>query len=235
MVWFKVDDQLAVHLKAITAGNSAMGLWVRAGSWCAAQLTDGIVPAAMVAALGGSPDDARALVDSGLWHERLDGGYEFHDWAEYQPTREQVLADRAAAQERMRNVRANRKANVRANERGLFGDGSASPSPVPSPDSSKTSQSQSSSERARVSTDAIEVSDMTRRLAAQQGITSVRTVVDAIHRHTSATVTADQAFQVAVWILGKAKNPPAAPQRYVTGSIAQSPAEVEKHIFEAVA
>lgn len=234
MVWFKVDDQLAVHLKTITAGNAAMGLWVRAGSWCAAQLTDGVVPAAMVATLGGSTGDAQALVDAGLWHEQ-DGGYAFHDWAEYQPTREQVLADRAAAQERMRNVRANRKANVRPNARDLFGDGSASPSPVPSPDYSKTSKSQSSSKHARVSTDAIEVSEMTRRLAAQQGITSLRTVMDAIHRHTSATVTADQAFQVAVWILGKAKNPPAAPQRYVTGSIAKSPAEVEQHIFEAVA
>lgn len=96
-------------------------------------------------------------------------------------------------------------------------------------------KSQSSSNRARVSTDAIEVSEMTRRLAAQQGITSLRAVIDAIHRHTSATVNADQAFQVSIWLLGKAKSTPAAPQRYVTGAIAKSPAEVEQHIFEAVA
>lgn len=97
------------------------------------------------------------------------------------------------------------------------------------------SKSQSRSNRARVSTDAIEVSEMTRRLAAQRGITSVRAVVDAIHRHTSATVNADQAFQVSVWILDKRSTPPDAPQRYVTGAIAKSPAEVEQHIFEAVA
>lgn len=76
---------------------------------------------------------------------------------------------------------------------------------------------------------------MTRRLAAQRGITSLRSIVDAIHRHTSAQVDAVQAFQVAIWILDKRATPPDAPQRYVTGAIAKSPAEVEKHIFEAVA
>lgn len=97
------------------------------------------------------------------------------------------------------------------------------------------SKSQSRNTRARVSTDSIEVPEMTRRLAAQRGITSLRAVVDAIHRHTSAKVDAVQAFQVAIWILDKRATPPDAPQRYVTGAIAKSPAEVEQHIFEAVA
>lgn len=97
------------------------------------------------------------------------------------------------------------------------------------------SKSQSSSNRARVSTDAIPISAMTKRLAGQRGITSLRSVVDAIQRHCDVVVTADQAFQVSVWILDKAKTAPAAPQRYVTASIAKSPAEVQKHIYEAVA
>lgn len=33
MSWFKVDDHLAFHRKTLAAGNEAMGLWVRAGSW----------------------------------------------------------------------------------------------------------------------------------------------------------------------------------------------------------
>jgi hypothetical protein len=76
---------------------------------------------------------------------------------------------------------------------------------------------------------------MTRRLAAQKGITSLRSVVDAIHRHTTARVDAVQAFQVAVWILDKAPAWPDAPQRYVTGSIKRSPTEVERHIYGEVA
>ena len=33
--WFKVDDNLALHPKVLGAGNAAMGMWVRAGSWSA--------------------------------------------------------------------------------------------------------------------------------------------------------------------------------------------------------
>lgn len=120
MPWFKVDDQLAVNMKVLAAGNTAMGLWVRAGSWCAAQLTNGFVPDGMVPVLGGSRRDAEALHAAGLWHA-AEGGWQFHDWDEYQPTREQVLAERAAAADRMRKVRETKKrsgeqqANVRAN------------------------------------------------------------------------------------------------------------------------
>ncbi|MBN9208166.1 MAG: hypothetical protein J0H96_05810 [Microbacterium ginsengisoli] len=101
MPWFKVDDALAFSMKAINAGNSALGLWVRAGSWSMQQLTDGFVPGSMVPALGGTEADAEALVTARLWHP-ADGGFRFHDWSDYQPTKEQVLAERAAATERKR-------------------------------------------------------------------------------------------------------------------------------------
>ena len=137
-MWFKVDDALAFHMKVITAGNSAMGLWVRAGSWCAQQLTDGFVPANIVQTFAASDDDVRALCDVGLWHE-ADDGYQFHDWDEYQPTREKVLQERAAARQRMADLRGRSgepHANVQANKAGS----SATPSrPVPSRSSSRTS------------------------------------------------------------------------------------------------
>ncbi|MBW1639265.1 hypothetical protein G3H63_09300 [Microbacterium resistens] len=104
MPWFRVDDGLAFNMKAISAGNEALGLWVRAGSWSMQQLSDGFIPAPMVAALGGSPEATAALVTVGLWHD-AEGGFQFHDWAEYQPTREQLLAERAAATERKRRSR----------------------------------------------------------------------------------------------------------------------------------
>ena len=112
MPWFKVDDGLAFSLKAVGAGNSAMGLWVRAGSWSSQQLSDGFVPGPMVLALGGGTADADALVTAGLWETAPDG-FLFHDWAEYQPTREQVLAERAAAAERKRKSREHRTESQR--------------------------------------------------------------------------------------------------------------------------
>jgi hypothetical protein len=101
--WFKVDDNLAFHPKAIMAGNAALGLWVRAGSWGAQQLTDGYIPLDMARSLG-TPSQTGRLVTSGLWIPR-DNGYEFHQWAERQPLRKDVEAKRAANAERLRKWR----------------------------------------------------------------------------------------------------------------------------------
>lgn len=100
MTWFKVDDNLALNPKVIMAGNAAMGLWVRAGSWSGQQLTDGFVPDPIIAVLtGGEITLADTLVEVGLWYHD-DGGYRFKDWDEYQPVKEKVLAEREAARER---------------------------------------------------------------------------------------------------------------------------------------
>ena len=85
MTWFKVDDQLAFHHKVARAGNAAMGLWVRAGSWAAGAGQGDTVPDEIVAALGGTTTLCTRLVKVGLWH-REPGGYRFHDWYEFQPS-----------------------------------------------------------------------------------------------------------------------------------------------------
>lgn len=111
MVWFKVEDTFALHPKVITVGNAPLGLWLRAGSWSASQLTDGFIPASLVATLGGKTADAHRLVAAGLWDE-VDGGYRFHDWQHYQPTRADVEANRAAQRERQAKSRARGLSNM---------------------------------------------------------------------------------------------------------------------------
>lgn len=99
MPWFRVDDRFAMHPKVIAAGNTAIGLWVRAGSWSAQLLTDGQVPRGPLAALGGKPRDAQSLVDAGLWTV-TETGWSFHDWDGFQPSRaevEQLRATRSQA------------------------------------------------------------------------------------------------------------------------------------------
>lgn len=88
MTWFKVDDHLHTHPKVLEAGNSAIGLWVRAGSWSAQQLTSGFIPTKLARQYG-SAKDIRTLVDTGLWL-RVEGGYRFHDWSDFQPSDEEV-------------------------------------------------------------------------------------------------------------------------------------------------
>ena len=44
MPTFEIDDQFAFHQKTVMAGNEAIGVFARAGAWCAGYLTDGFVP-----------------------------------------------------------------------------------------------------------------------------------------------------------------------------------------------
>lgn len=121
MPWFMVDDRFHGHRKAVRAGTAAVGLWVLAGSWCGGELTDGFIPDYVAARLDPEyVEHAARLVDAGLWlideHDG-DKGWRFHEWTEFQKSREQVLGERAEAKERMRRVRAAKKAkaDVRAN------------------------------------------------------------------------------------------------------------------------
>lgn len=103
VAWFKVDDNLAFHHKVIAAGNAAIGLWARAGSFSMQQLTDGFIPDHVIPSLGKKAEATR-LVQVGLW-ERVDGGYRFHQWSERQPSKQQVEAERLAARERQQRAR----------------------------------------------------------------------------------------------------------------------------------
>ncbi|MET0416031.1 MAG: hypothetical protein ABW022_08425 [Actinoplanes sp.] len=96
MTWFRVDDGLHSHRKAVRAGVPAMGLWVLAGSWCADHLTDGFIPDYMAARIDReSESNAARLVEAGLWmvaEKGGDKGWQFHEWTDQQPTREEAMA-----------------------------------------------------------------------------------------------------------------------------------------------
>lgn len=226
--WFKVDDALAMHMKAFMAGNRALGLWVRAGSWSMHQLSNGFIPREVVQALGGDWDDAAGLINAGLWQE-AEGGYMFHDWAEYQPTREQVLAERAAAAERKRRSREKSQGESRRDVRGTDGGSHPSPSrPVPTPTTTYVSESQSLDNRAR-SDD--ELSTTQKRMAAQHGLDVARVQAKVIDQ-LGIRLSMVDALTVGVHIVTKPSTPPRTPTPYVLGSISRSPAEVEKYIHE---
>lgn len=112
MSWFKVDDGFHSSRKVLSipkrARFAAVGLWSIAGSWSADQLTDGVVPDYMLEVWGAPPAAPESLVQAGLW-ERESTGYVFRNWHEYQPSKQDVDAERAASRERMRDLRARRK------------------------------------------------------------------------------------------------------------------------------
>lgn len=104
MPWFKVDDSFYGHPKRAGVSLSALGLWTLAGCWAAQQLSDGFVPRNVLPLLGGRARDADELVTAHLWDVK-DDGWQFHDWAEYQPSRVKVMADRETERERKRRGR----------------------------------------------------------------------------------------------------------------------------------
>jgi hypothetical protein len=120
MVWFRVDDTFYGHPKATGLSNDSLATWTRAGNWSGWQLTDGAVPREMLAQFAKDAADpdavARDLVNRRLW-ETAEEGWQFHDWADYNPTREQVLAKRKADAERRRRwLQSRRDAAGRAAE-----------------------------------------------------------------------------------------------------------------------
>jgi len=121
MAWFKVDDTLAFHHKTVAAGNAAMGLWVRAGSWSRMSGTDGFIPDLMANQIG-TKAQIKRLCDVGLW-DQMPSGYAFHQWDERQPSKaemEQERADNARRQAVWRErEKEKRDRDARLKERGL--------------------------------------------------------------------------------------------------------------------
>jgi len=107
MTWFKIDDDFFFHPKVIAAGNSAIGLFVRCGSWASNHLTDGFIPHKVIEMFGSEPDITR-LVDVGLLEETDGDGYLMPAFLDYNPSADEVKATRAASAERQRQSRGRR-------------------------------------------------------------------------------------------------------------------------------
>jgi hypothetical protein len=103
MPWFRLDDSFHSHPKIMAAGNEAIGLYVRCGTYAAQHSTDGFIPE-QLALQYGTPKLAETLVRAKLWR-RVRGGWRMPDYLDYNPSKEAVDKDRKAAAERQRRRR----------------------------------------------------------------------------------------------------------------------------------
>jgi hypothetical protein len=104
VTYFKVDDGLAFHPKMMRLSANAVRAWLFAGTWCGRYLTDGFLPDDALSVVKGSAEIADELVAAGLWDEVI-GGYQFHDWAEYQYSKDQVERKRESDRRRKNKQR----------------------------------------------------------------------------------------------------------------------------------
>lgn len=100
-----IDEGFHSWPEIVRAGTAAAGLYTRCGSYIADHLLDGLVPFE-VAALYGSQEWAKRLVDVGLWeieeHGYRDLRYFGDDAKPLNPTAEKVREKKAANAERQR-------------------------------------------------------------------------------------------------------------------------------------
>lgn len=133
MPWARFEDRFPSNRKIRKLDDAAFRLYVSAICWSAENLTDGVVEVddlPLVSDVKQPSDSVQTLVRLGLWEVRQpsdEGGSEgwfIHDYFEYNPTAEQVRAERAlktARQQRWREGRraAAKKSNVDASTDGL--------------------------------------------------------------------------------------------------------------------
>src|SRR5216684_7058465 len=108
----------------MAAGNEAIGLFTRCGTYAARHLTDGFVPEHIAVLYGAgqirsrgdaAPDGAESLADTlvrvKLWR-RTRGGWRMRDYLDYNPSKEAVDNERRAKAERQRRWREAQRRRV---------------------------------------------------------------------------------------------------------------------------
>lgn len=153
MAWFRMDDGFFHNRKARSVGPEGRELFLAAGCYCSNpnQLNDGCFVAEdlpVIAALAQVQlNVADRLISEDLWHpEGIDcakcrdvgqtmpvpaGHISIHEYLAHNPTREKVLADRAAAAERQRKSREKSQRDSRRDNERSNGVSSGAPVPIP--------------------------------------------------------------------------------------------------------
>jgi len=123
MPWIRIDDHYDEHPKFARAGPLGVVMWLAGLAYCNRNLTDGFIPwnvarrlvsweflmtegdrdliwdVAIGTGMHGQEVDCplviELLLSAGLWTEEA-GGYRVHDYSDFQPTKAQVVAERAS-------------------------------------------------------------------------------------------------------------------------------------------
>lgn len=158
MPWVRIDEHLPDNAKFAELGDYAPlcgWLYITALCYCNRQMTDGLIPkwhitrianfdhiqmeTGGVEGLFGTLEDitpkslADLLVQAGLWEETGDDHYKIHDYLQYQPSKAQIVAEKAARQASgQAGGQASAQARAQAKSKQILKQNST-PSPSPSP------------------------------------------------------------------------------------------------------
>ena len=104
MDWARIDTRYLQNPKIRGVGQSGALLQLAGILYCTDELTDGFIPEGSIpvlaawAMLRSATRTIQTLIASGLWEE-CEGGYQVHDFLEYQPSKEAALSKKVARAE----------------------------------------------------------------------------------------------------------------------------------------
>ena len=132
MTWLRIDDHYGSHPKLFTAGPLALALDITGMCYSSLHLTDGFVPDLIVESLTSMSRiqvtrSVAKLVEVGRW-TRGDGGWNIHDFTEFNPSGEGVKERRRRDAERHRVRRSSQRTPS-----GLPAESQDRPSGIPAP------------------------------------------------------------------------------------------------------
>lgn len=130
-MWSRIDDSVPHHKKFLNIGVAASWLWLCGLVHSNVQLTNGYIPEAALGLLGvvKRPRTAASkLVTAGLW-EKVPGGYQIHDYHDFNPRAEDTKKRREA--DRVRKESARRNVGPSAENPNALARARARPHPTP--------------------------------------------------------------------------------------------------------
>lgn len=112
MPWVRLDDRFPSHRKIDLLSDRAFRLYVSALCWSSENLTEGFIPdenVTRIAHVRSTKATAKELEERGLW-ERVNAGWQIHDYLDYNPTRASVQAEREKNAARQQEYRDRKRA-----------------------------------------------------------------------------------------------------------------------------
>ena len=121
MTWIKLDTRIRSHPKLQAISDRSWRYYVCSLCYAADYRTDGLIPNAVLSHVDPEAKRPRStaeqLVSAGLF-EQVDGGYQIHDYGDYQQSSEQIRADENGASRAQAPARAHTAAPARTRSRG---------------------------------------------------------------------------------------------------------------------
>jgi len=118
MPWGRLDDQANGNAKLLALSDAAWRMWGCGLIYCQANLTDGFIPDHAIQTFGVRARNKAHVVSellatsvpgkSSLWHT-VTGGYQVHDYLDWNDARAIVLEEREKARQRMERLRSGRR------------------------------------------------------------------------------------------------------------------------------